>query len=574
MQIKEIKIQGFRNFQDAIINFASPALIIGANDIGKSNLLYAIRLVLDRNLSDATIEPVESDFHISPTGTQEESFSIQVKLVNITEDAVISRLKGHLSDDGSTYFKYCADRKSLSYEYFIGHSEDSYEKIENRYSYLKNIHLKYIQSTRDLLGFIKLEKKHLLQIAKKERSSEDIESDVKKEFSIQKHIKALNKKVNSLSYVANATSSINDELSQLSLHNTDYTVKLEAKEVELSTYVEQLSLSAASGEKNIGIGGDGRNNQVLMALWKAKGEHEIDCTAEAVIYCVEEPEAHLHPHQQRKFAKYLVEKLKGQVIVTTHSPQIVEHFSPNKIIRLCSQSEGSIAASSGCSTVIDNAWNDFSYRMSIIPAEAFFADAVFLVEGPSEEIFYRALAQANDIDLDYLNISILQVGGISFKVYASILKAMNIRYVIRTDNDIVKSKKPGEWIPAGINRGRALIGLNHLPSENKQLSPNEIYKKYSNELQELKDNGIFISHCDLENDIAEVISDELCEYYSVSTTADAIGEMKKAKAISMYSFISEKKDLLADERFVNHDLFAPIQQLVDIFGFNGVRRKQ
>ena len=81
MQIKEIKIQGFRNFQDAIINFASPALIIGANDIGKSNLLYAIRLVLDRNLSDATIEPVESDFHISPTGTQEESFSIQVKLV-------------------------------------------------------------------------------------------------------------------------------------------------------------------------------------------------------------------------------------------------------------------------------------------------------------------------------------------------------------------------------------------------------------------------------------------------------------------------------------------------------------
>jgi hypothetical protein len=80
-----------------------------------------------------------------------------------------------------------------------------------------------------------------------------------------------------------------------------------------------------------------------------------------------------------------------------------------------------------------------------------------------------------------------------------------------------------------------------LPSENKQLSPNEIYKKYSNELQELRGNGIFISHCDLENDIAEVISDELCEYYSVSTTADAIGEMKKAKAISMYSFISEKK---------------------------------
>ena len=48
MQLSLIKIKGFRNFSDATINFSDKTLIIGANDIGKSNLLYALRLIFDR----------------------------------------------------------------------------------------------------------------------------------------------------------------------------------------------------------------------------------------------------------------------------------------------------------------------------------------------------------------------------------------------------------------------------------------------------------------------------------------------------------------------------------------------
>jgi AAA15 family ATPase/GTPase len=32
-------------------------LIIGANDVGKTNLLYAIRLLLDKSLSELDLEP-------------------------------------------------------------------------------------------------------------------------------------------------------------------------------------------------------------------------------------------------------------------------------------------------------------------------------------------------------------------------------------------------------------------------------------------------------------------------------------------------------------------------------------
>ena len=57
------------------------------------------------------------------------------------------------------------------------------------------------------------------------------------------------------------------------------------------------------------LGGDGFNNQILLALWKAKSVHEHDVESEVVIYCIEEPEAHLFPHQQRKLAAYLIDKL-------------------------------------------------------------------------------------------------------------------------------------------------------------------------------------------------------------------------------------------------------------------------
>ncbi|WP_137455300.1 AAA family ATPase, partial [Escherichia coli] len=72
MEISSLKLKGFRNFKDAYINFNSNTLIIGANDVGKSNMLHSLRMLLDKSISDSEIEPNELDFHLENGNSCEE----------------------------------------------------------------------------------------------------------------------------------------------------------------------------------------------------------------------------------------------------------------------------------------------------------------------------------------------------------------------------------------------------------------------------------------------------------------------------------------------------------------------
>lgn len=300
----------------------------------------------------------------------------------------------------------------------------------------------------------------------------------------------------------------------------------------------------------VSLGGDGRNNQILLSLWKAKSEREFDPESEVVFYCIEEPEAHLHPHQQRKLADYLISELPGQTFITSHSPQITARFSPESIVHVKSKSGKSYAASNGCSKCINTAWDKLGYRMSILPAEAFFAKSVFLVEGPSEQLFYTELAKALEIDLDYYNISILSVDGVQFKVYASILNAMEIPWTIRTDNDIsdiTKNKKPYKNL-AGINRCLTLAGLKKIDHAPATTTHADLMKNghWSGCSRKVNKKGIFLSKIDLEHDLSEEMPDELLNYSARPNLPLAIAYLQDKKAIRMREFLSKYSERLVN----------------------------
>lgn len=88
MKIDYVELKQYRNFADAHINLARNSLVIGSNDVGKTNMIHALRLLLDKSLSDADIEPLAPDFHCAQDGKQAESFTILIAFSEVTQDAV------------------------------------------------------------------------------------------------------------------------------------------------------------------------------------------------------------------------------------------------------------------------------------------------------------------------------------------------------------------------------------------------------------------------------------------------------------------------------------------------------
>ena len=551
MEIEKVILKGFRNYLDATVNLQSKTLIIGANDSGKTNFIFALRLLLDKTLSESDLEPNESDFHISQEGIQQEHLSIEVHFKDIKEDAVISVLKGNVSSDGKSILRYDASRKSLEHSIKVGIDAKHLTTVNSRF-YLKYLNLKYVKSSRDLEKFVNLEKRHLLKISQELRTEEQTESDQKQLEIIETNLDTINGLVSKLHYVNNATNAVNEELFKLSHDLTNYSVHLDSGAIQTQQFIDNLKLGASTAGSKISLGGDGRNNQILMALWKAKSQREYDPESEVVFYCVEEPEAHLHPHQQRKLADYLIKDLPGQTIITSHSPQITARYSPHAIAHIKNSKRGSYAASNGCSDCISKEWDNLGYRMSILPAEAFFSKCVLLVEGPSELLFYNELAKQIDIDLDYYNISILNVEGIQFKVYTKILNAMEIPWVVRTDNDVsaITVKNVPLRNLAGLNRCLTLAGykkLEHMPDCTTQES---VLKDgiWDEVCAKVNPHGIFLSKIDLETDLGDEFPTQLQQYCDTAHLPTAIAFLQGKKAIRMREFLSQHASSLASAK--------------------------
>lgn len=548
MLIDKITLKGYRNFADSTVNFAKNSLIIGANNVGKTNLIHAMRMLLDKSLSDSEIEPVESDFHISSSGKISDTFVVTIFFSDVTEDAVLASLKGNITDNAKFVLQYSASRRGLSYNLKIGATKASISDIPSRY-YLKHLNLRYVKSRRDLEKYINSEKRQLLKLSLENRSEIESKSDHRQLNLIGKALEAINERIRNLHYVKGATNAVNEELQKLAHDFSEYEVKLDSGAIQVQQFIDSLRLGASTSGSSVMLGGDGRNNQILMALWKAKSQREHDPDSEVVFYCIEEPEAHLHPHQQRKLADYLINDLPGQTFITSHSPQITARYKPDAIVHLKMSNGNSKAASNGCSACISKAWDNMGYRMSILPAEAFFAKCVLLVEGPSEILFYGELAKQLNIDLDFYNISILAVDGVQFSVYVEILNAMEIPWVMRTDNDVsdITVKKVLQRQLAGINRCRASSGLSplaHLPigTTTQSLLADGTWDNVS---ADVNPYGAYLSRVDLEHDLVEELSSEVIAFARKKTRKkmlDADGAIKYLqgqKAIRMRALIRE-----------------------------------
>lgn len=583
MRLKTLYVKGFRNFKEATVNFNNQSLIIGANDVGKTNLLYALRILLDRGFSDLDLELKESDFY-----AYEETNEVIITAFfeDIKEECILSKMKGDISGDGKLVIKYQAT-KGEDYKFFCGKSDADEDLHEYAIPYYRKVlNIKYINSKRDFWGYINKTKNQLLQQAKEERSPETIEADDALYKQISDKLQDVDSQIPELSYVKNATEQINEELNKLAIHNQEQKVVFDTASTDTDSVINKISITSKHGDKKLLIGGEGKLNQIYLSLWASQNRIS-EYSNEVSILCVEEPEAYLHPHQQRELARYLCQVLKGQVILTSHSPYIVCEFSPNSIMRLYKDDQETKVASDGCSSVIEEGFDGFGYRMSVIPAEAFFADCVILVEGQSELIFYKTLAKQIGIDLDRLNISILSVEGVGFNTYAKILGALGIYWVARTDNDIFKIQHQDAYRFAGIERGLELAKQSCDLEETDEkvidaysckihgfADKNSIPSKVLETADKLRDvlanYDIFIADVDFETDLCNgPLKDALKEYYGdLLSDSSLIKKMKSHKAINIYDFLKnhkERLEALADD-YIAKPLLSAKNYIEDKYG--------
>lgn len=122
MYLKEIQIRNYKNFLKERFLFQKGVnVIIGENDSGKTNLMQAIRLVLDKRMDWREKEISEKMFSEMLTNWQGQVIIISLRFVDLDaekeEEAVLKYISGNRNNEGSITWFCIPDtetRKSLS----------------------------------------------------------------------------------------------------------------------------------------------------------------------------------------------------------------------------------------------------------------------------------------------------------------------------------------------------------------------------------------------------------------------------------------------------------------------------
>lgn len=573
MKLSRVKIKNYRNFFDEDISLNNETIIIGPNDVGKTNLLMAIRILLDKSLPYLDLEPEERDFNIF---SDEEEITIILEFSEISEnsESFIYASLGQDIEDSKMYLMYKGYKNSEEkFKFFMSAKEDeeSFHEIPGRNKYINLINCVYLDSTRQLKSFLKKSKANIINSYKQKRDSKEIDDDNNLILEIDKQVNYLNQKVENVSYISKSTEFIKSELSEMSSHNDNLDIKFSSYN-DTNEIMDNVELITQVDGKNVNIGGDGRSNQIYMSMWIKEKNEKYGDSKQFVIFILEEPESHLHFPLQSMTIRQLLKKINSQLIVTSHSPQVVLEFNPFSIVKLSyNKDKKTIVSNNGCSKELEDDVIKFGYRYNLITGSMFFSSGVFLVEGVSELLIYKYISSKLDINLEKYNIMIVPVDGIGFKPYAKLLDRLSIPYAVRTDNDIVINSKNKKIYYSGINR---LIDLHNekimkndwiskeefsnLNSEKLSSESLKLYQKYK---KDFMDEGLFISEKDLENDLSNIdfLSDYIKQNYNGKD--EFVKYLQNSKAKNMYDFIDEIKNINITRDNIG-DFYKPIDWLI------------
>jgi putative ATP-dependent endonuclease of OLD family len=364
MKVVRLSISNFRGITSAELYFDGHALLVGANNVGKSTICEALDLALSPDRLGRHPPIDEFDFYnaqyLSAEGDDGQApepipLRIEVVLTDLSE-LVRHQCRGNMEfwhvteqrllGDGEadlaahpasvpclrleTLGLYNVEEDEFEAKSYFSHSPDAplgqltqvSRKIKREFGFL------YLRALRTGSRALSLERGSLLDVILRTKGirtslwektirrlrAHDVEADA--------------------SEIAPVLREIEERLSRyVALDSLDHAAQLYVSELTRDhlrrTLAFFLSISTDQNPVPFAHAGTGTLNTLVLALLS----FIADLKPDGVIFAMEEPEVAVPPHTQRRIADYLLKKT-SQAFVTSHSPFVIERFEPSNTLLL------------------------------------------------------------------------------------------------------------------------------------------------------------------------------------------------------------------------------------------------
>lgn len=494
MIIEQLTIENYRNFYGKFeIELKRFNLIIGENNIGKTNLLNALGLIFSpditffqkRNLEIDDINyQVVKEFKNNVLSTKNFT-EIKDKFPEVKIEVILSGFNPDQEAIVGDWFTgewntdISKNKAKITYRFSVNHTKKIEKWFEETKKALKqndsnlidkiNFPIEHYscsifggddQSKRIdyyWLNFLKMEFLDALRDAKTHLMAGGKNTLLNKILSVQTENKIgeIKNKLLELKDLINDDNSvfvqikkdIEEFLKKVSIEEAENRIQFDFAGIEASEILKKISLIYGTNPINIERNGLGRNNLLYISLLLSQLLQQVEQKDKKVFFRligIEEPEAHLHPHLQVHLSRNIdtANSDEMQIIITSHSTHITSQLSLDDTIVLYKDYKDNRIKPYYLfkNNIPKESKNYLSRYLDATKSTMFFARKIILVEGISEQLLipeFFKLIYNNTIEQK--GITIINVNGVAFSHFLEVIRAgYFLKSVVFTDSDPTK----------------------------------------------------------------------------------------------------------------------------------------